>query len=62
MWTKPSTMDLSKELSLFMAREGGGEREGEFGGKHFATYYHGEARGGREEFFLMHYFSECFWW
>ena len=61
MWTKPSTMDLSKELSLFMAREGGGEREGESGGKHFATYYHGEARGG-EEFFLMHYFSECFWW
>ena len=45
-------MDLSKELSLFMAREGGGEREGEFGGKHFATYYHGEARvGGRGIFF-----------
>ena len=51
MWTKPSTMDLSKELSLFMAREGGGEREGEFGGKHFATYYHGEARGGGRNFF-----------
>ena len=43
-----------------MAREGGGEREGECGGKHFETYSHGEARRG-EEFFLMHYFSDFFW-
>ena len=43
-----------------MAREGGGEREGEFGGKHFETYYHGDVRGGRG-IFLMHYFSDFFW-
>ena len=44
-------MDLSKELSLFMARERGGEREGECGSKHFATYSHGEARRGEDFFF-----------
>ena len=50
MWKKPSTIDLSKELSLFMAREGGGEWEGECGGKHFMTYSHGEARRGVDFF------------
>ena len=50
-----------------MAREGGGEQEGECGGKNFVTYSDGEAReggggeGGEEDFFLMHYFSEFFW-
>ena len=29
-----------------MAREGGGEREGERGDKNFVTYSHGEVRGG----------------
>ena len=36
-----------------MAREVGGEQEGERGGKNFATYSHGEVRGGgwEEDFF-----------
>ena len=45
-----------------MAREGGGEREGECDGKNFATYSHGEVRGGGmgRGFFLVHYFSGVF--
>ena len=49
-------MDLSKELSLYMAREGGGEQEGECGGKNFVTYSHGEARGGNGFFFNALFF------
>ena len=45
-----------------MAREVGGEQEGERGGKNFTTYSHGEVRGGGERgfFFLVHYFSGVF--
>ena len=50
MWTKPSTIDLSKELSLFMAREGGGERDGEFGAN-ISRPIIMETWGGGEEFF-----------
>ena len=61
MWKKPSTMGLSKELSLFMAREDGGEREGSVEAK-ISRPILMEKRGGGGGFFLMHYFSEFFWW
>ena len=44
-------MDLSKELSLFMAREGGGEREGECGGKKFHDLFSWRSEGGERIFF-----------